>query len=52
MSQGEYYVTSDNPNRRWDLTNTMLDLGYRPQDSWTEGLLTRSPPLSPTLCSS
>ena len=33
---GLYYAISDNPNRRWDLTNTMLDLGYRPQDSWTE----------------
>ncbi|WP_232548158.1 NAD-dependent epimerase/dehydratase family protein [Propioniciclava soli] len=33
---GLYYAISDNPNRRWDLTNTMLDLGYRPQDSWTD----------------
>lgn len=33
---GVYYAISDNPNRRWDLTNTMLDLGYRPQDSWTK----------------
>ena len=33
---GLYYAVSDNPNRRWDLTNTMLELGYRPQDSWTE----------------
>lgn len=32
---GVYYAVSDNPNRRWDLTNTMLDLGYRPMDSWT-----------------
>lgn len=31
---GLYYAVSDNPNRRWDLTNTMLELGYRPQDSW------------------
>lgn len=31
---GIYYVTSDNPNRRWDMTDTMLELGYRPQDSW------------------
>lgn len=30
---GFYYAVSDNPNRRWDLTNTMLELGYRPQDS-------------------
>lgn len=36
VAVGEYYVISDNPNRRWDITNTMLDLGYRPQDSWTE----------------
>jgi NAD+ dependent glucose-6-phosphate dehydrogenase len=33
---GLYYAVSDNPNRRWDLTNTMLELGYRPHDSWTE----------------
>lgn len=32
---GIYYAVSDNPNRRWDMTNTMLDLGYRPQDDWT-----------------
>lgn len=31
-----YYAISDNPNRRWDLTDTMLDLGYRPRDSWTD----------------
>ncbi len=33
---GLFYAVSDNPNRRWDLTNTMLELGYRPQDSWTD----------------
>lgn len=33
---GLFYATSDNPNRRWDLTNTLLELGYRPQNSWTE----------------
>lgn len=33
---GIYYAISDNPNRRWELTSTMLDLGYRPQDSWAE----------------
>ena len=32
---GVYYAVSDNPNRRWDMTNTMLELGYRPKDSWT-----------------
>lgn len=31
---GVYYAVSDNPNRRWDITNTMLELGYRPKDSW------------------
>ncbi len=35
---GIYYAVSDNPNRRWDLTNTMLELGYRPKDSWDETL--------------
>ncbi len=33
---GVYYAISDNPNRRWSLTNTMLELGYRPQDDWTQ----------------
>jgi len=33
---GVYYAVSDNPNRRWDLTNTMLELGYRPRDSWLD----------------
>ena len=32
---GLFYAISDNPNRRWSMTNTMLDLGYRPQDDWT-----------------
>lgn len=32
---GLFYAISDNPNRRWSLTNTSLELGYRPQDSWT-----------------
>lgn len=32
---GVYYAISDNPNRRWDLTDAMLQMGYRPQDSWT-----------------
>lgn len=35
---GVYYAISDNPNRRWDLTNTMLELGYRPRDSWDDAL--------------
>lgn len=33
---GLFYAVSDNPNRRWSMTNTMLDLGYRPQDDWTQ----------------
>ena len=33
---GIHYAISDNPNRRWDLTSTMLELGYRPQDSWAD----------------
>lgn len=32
---GLFYAVSDNPNRRWSMTNTMLELGYRPRDSWT-----------------
>lgn len=33
---GVYYAISDNPNRRWSMTNTVLELGYRPQDSWSD----------------
>lgn len=33
---GIYYAISGNPNRRWSLTNTTLELGYRPKDSWTD----------------
>jgi NAD+ dependent glucose-6-phosphate dehydrogenase len=33
---GVYYAVSDNPNRRWDITNTMLELGYRPKDAWDD----------------
>lgn len=33
---GLYYAISNNPNRRWSMTNTMLELGYRPKDSWTD----------------
>ena len=32
---GLYYAISDNPNRRWSMTNTHLELGYRPRDAWT-----------------
>ena len=35
-SWGLYYAISDKQNRRWDLTNTMLDLGYRPKDCWED----------------
>ncbi|NYF96875.1 NAD-dependent epimerase/dehydratase family protein [Janibacter cremeus] len=33
---GIYYAISDNPNRRWSMTNTNLELGYRPRDSWAD----------------
>lgn len=33
---GVYYAVSDNPDRRWDITDTMLDLGFRPSDSWLD----------------
>lgn len=36
VTYGLFYAISDNPNRRWSLTNTQLELGYRPQDSWTD----------------
>lgn len=32
---GIFYAISNNPNRRWDLTDAMLRLGYRPEDDWT-----------------
>jgi NAD+ dependent glucose-6-phosphate dehydrogenase len=35
---GIYYAVSNNPDRRWDITNTMIDLGYRPEESWEEEL--------------
>ena len=35
---GIYYAVSENPDRRWDITNTMIDLGYRPVDRWNEEL--------------
>lgn len=35
---GIYYAVSDNPDRRWDITNTMVDLGYRPVDRWDRAL--------------
>ena len=35
VRHGVFYAISDNPNRRWDLTDAMLQLGYRPRDSWT-----------------
>ncbi len=40
VRHGVFYAISDNPNRRWDLTDAMLKIGYRPRDSWTniEGL--------------
>ncbi|WP_203567745.1 NAD-dependent epimerase/dehydratase family protein [Aestuariimicrobium ganziense] len=33
---GLFYGVSDNQNRRWSMTNTMLELGYRPKDTWTD----------------
>ena len=35
---GIYYAVSENPDRRWDISNTMIDLGYRPVDRWDEEL--------------
>lgn len=45
---GLYYAVSDNPNRRWDLTNTMLELGYRPKDSSTRRSTKPENPAEPT----
>ncbi len=33
---GVFYAISDNPNRRWDTTDTRIKLGYRPQDRWDQ----------------
>ena len=36
-SGGPYYATSDNGGRhRWDMSNTISELGYQPQDSWEQ----------------
>ncbi|MEJ7838067.1 MAG: NAD(P)-dependent oxidoreductase [Thermomicrobiales bacterium] len=35
---GVFYAISDNPNRRWDITDAQLKIGYRPQDSWVRAL--------------
>ncbi|MCW4602975.1 hypothetical protein ON003_16280 [Janibacter hoylei] len=40
---GIYYAVSDNLNRRWSMTNTMLELGYRPRDSWSNEAPTDEP---------
>ena len=45
---GLYYAVSDNPNRRWDLTNTMLELGYRPKDRFTDHSPVPERPQEPT----
>lgn len=45
---GLYYAISDNPNRRWDITNTMLELGYRPKDRVTEVVDEPEHPEEPT----
>ena len=33
---GIFYAISGNPDRRWDITDTIVKLGYRPQDSWDQ----------------
>lgn len=35
---GIYYAISENPDRKWDITNTIIDLGYRSVDRWDEVL--------------
>jgi NAD+ dependent glucose-6-phosphate dehydrogenase len=35
---GIYYAISENADRRWDITNTIIDLGYRPVERWDEEL--------------
>ncbi|MDQ4099180.1 MAG: NAD(P)-dependent oxidoreductase [Chloroflexota bacterium] len=35
---GIFYAVSDNPDRRWDITDTIIKLDYRPQDSWERSL--------------
>lgn len=35
---GVFYAISDNPNRRWDITDAQIKIGYRPQDSWVRTL--------------
>jgi len=33
---GVFYAISNNPDHPWDLTDAIVKLGYRPQDSWTD----------------
>jgi NAD+ dependent glucose-6-phosphate dehydrogenase len=35
---GIYYAISENPDRKWDISNTIIDLGYRPVERWDEDL--------------
>jgi NAD+ dependent glucose-6-phosphate dehydrogenase len=35
---GVFYAISDNPNRRWDITDAQIRIGYRPQDSWPRAM--------------
>lgn len=45
---GLYYAVSDNPNRRWDITNAMVELGYRPRDAFFDDDPTPERPDEPT----
>lgn len=33
---GVYYGTSANPDRKWDMTNALVEIGYEPQDRWQD----------------
>ena len=48
---GIYYAISENPDRKWDMANTMIDLGYRPVERWDEylGVETSHEPGDPPL---
>ena len=51
MPFGIYYAISENPDRKWDITNTIIDLGYRPVERWDEflGVESSHEPGSPPL---
>lgn len=36
VKHGVFYAISNNPDHPWDLTDAVVKLGYRPQDTWAD----------------